>query len=297
MADYLLTLVTPTFNRADYLPLCFSSLCAQTDYDFEWIIVDDGSTDNTEQLVKEFYTEKFRIKYVKKENGGKHTALNEAHRYVDGKYVMILDSDDTLTPDAISSIRKEWGKWEVVSEVGVIRFLKGTGEMLEPICTVKDFQVPVDIVTYGRICTFGDDCCEVVRTELFKKYPFPVFEGERFLAEGVLWGRVSFEYKCVYVNKVIYACEYLEGGLTKSGRKLRISNPLGGMCHANIYMAKKNDLKLRLKNGLLYTCYGFFAKKTVKNVIKESNSKAITLLCLPFGRALYHIWLNKYINR
>lgn len=290
-----LSIITPTYNRANLLSACYASLCQQTDLDFEWIVIDDGSTDDTEAVARNFQTESFPVFYRKKNNGGKHTALNAAHDLIHGKYVLLLDSDDTLTPDAVASIKMEWGKWENDEAVGIVTFLRGS-TVNDPKCIVHDWGKPVDIMRYRRTCIHSNDCCEVIRTELFKKYPFPVFEDERFLAEGALWGRVSHDCKCVYINHVIYLCEYLEGGLTKSGRSLRIRNPLGGMYHANIYMARKNYLSNRVKNGLLYTCYGFFANKTPIEMAKECQAKILMWLCLPFGWALHLIWQRKGVK-
>lgn len=293
--QYFLSIVTPAYNRAALLQNCYESLCCQTDYDFEWLIVDDGSTDDTETVVKGFRTDKFPIRYIKKPNGGKHTALNAAHPYINGQYVLMLDSDDTLTPDAVEMVKAEWEKWEENRAVGIVTFLKGSS-VTDQKCVVSDWDTPVDIMRCRRICIHSSDCCEVIRTELFKKYPFPVFPGERFLAEGALWGRVSYDCKCVYVNRVIYLCEYLDGGLTKSGRAMRIRNPLGGMYHANVYMAKKNFLKNRIKNGLLYTCYGFFAGKPLREMARDCQAKALMWLCLPFGWMLYRVWKMKYLK-
>ncbi|HRM26316.1 MAG TPA: glycosyltransferase family A protein, partial [Clostridia bacterium] len=182
-----LSIITPTYNRANLLSACYASLCQQTDLDFEWIVVDDGSTDDTEAVVRSFQTESFPVFYRKKNNGGKHTALNAAHDLIHGKYVLLLDSDDTLTPDAVASIKMEWGKWENDEAVGIVTFLRGS-TVNDPKCIVHDWGKPVDIMRYRRTCIHSNDCCEVIRTELFKKYPFPVFEDERFLAEGALWG-------------------------------------------------------------------------------------------------------------
>lgn len=285
----LLTILTPTYNRAKLLPACFQSLCSQSSFDFEWLIVDDGSTDNTETVVAGFQTEQFPIQYIKKLNGGKHTALNTAHPYIRGRYVLMLDSDDTLTTDAVAQAKAAWERWDSAPEVGIVTFLKGDS-IENPNCTVADWETPVDVMCYPRNCIHSNDCCEVIRTELFLKYPFPVFPGERFLAEGALWGRVSYDCKCVYVNRVIYICEYLDGGLTKAGRTMRIRNPQGGMYHANVYMAKKNSLKKRIKNGLLYTCYGFFAGKNLREMAAGCQTKALMWLCLPFGWLLYRVW-------
>ena len=292
-----LTIVTPTYNRAALLEKCYRSLADQDCFSFEWVVIDDGSTDDTKAVVSGILAKesRFEIIYVYKENGGKHTALNASHPYIHGKYVLILDSDDTLTPDAVSICLEGWKCWETYKSVGVLVFQRGYA-MDDPFCYVLDENIPVDIMSYPRICIHSSDACEVVRSELFRQIPFPVFPGERFLSEGSFWGRLSFVCKCVYVNRVVYLCEYLEDGLTKSGRPLRIRNPLGGMDNANVYMAKKNRFKLRVKNGLLYTAYGFFAKKSPSRMSRECDHKAMMRLCLPFGWLLYRNWKRKWMR-
>lgn len=284
-----LSIITPTYNRADYLPRCFESLQKQTNFDFEWIIVDDGSMDNTAEVVSAFTSTRFPITVIEKANGGKHTALNAAHEAIHGKYVLILDSDDYLTETAVQEVLVAWEQYEQNSQVGIVAFLRGTDKS-HPLCGVLDYHIPVDIMRYRRIRYISTDCCEVIRTELYKRYPFPVFEGERFLAENALWDRVSFTHKCVYINSVIYICEYLDGGLTKSGRKLRLRNPHGGMFTSELRMDRKNFTKERIKNGLLYCCYGRSAGIPVKTIIHQCRSPWLALLCAPAGRLLFLYW-------
>lgn len=290
----LVSIITPAYNRRRLLNNCYASLLAQTDYGFEWIIVDDGSTDNTSETVKEFDTDRFPVVYVRKENGGKHTAMNAAHPYINGDYVLVLDSDDTLVKTAVEQVKSAWEKYADDEKIGVVTFLKGAS-VAEPNCIADDEGIPVDIMRYKRRILHTNDCCEVIRSKLFKEYPFPELEGERFISECALWNRVSFTHKCVYVNSVIYLCEYLEGGLTKSGRKLRITNPLGGMFICDIRMDRKNYFKERIKYGLLYTCYGFFAKQKPRQMAKKCRAKGLMWLCLPFGWALYRYWKEKYM--
>jgi glycosyltransferase involved in cell wall biosynthesis len=265
----------------------------QTSYGFEWILVDDGSTDGTDELAVTFENDAFPFRYVRKENGGKHTALNASHPYIRGKYVLILDSDDTLTDDAVEQALEAWSRWESDAEVGIVTLLKGS-DREHPNCYAADENKPVDIMAYRRICPVSSDACEVIRTELFIKLPFPVFEGEKFLSEGALWNRVSFTHKCVYVNRVIYLCSYLEGGLTRSGKSLRIRNPRGGMFTSNLNMAKKNGLKRRVKNGLLFTCYGCFAKLSPAEMVRSCDHPALMYCCLPFGWLMHLYWKMKY---
>lgn len=288
----LLTIITPTYNREHMLVRCFQSLTEQTCSDFEWIIVDDGSKDNTAELVSTFNSTSFPVKFIHKENGGKHTALNASHPFIRGDYVLILDSDDYLIKTAVEQILNQWYQYQDQKEIGVITFLKGS-DINTPNCIVKDYHVPVDIMTYPRTYLRSSDACEVIRASLFVDYPFPEFEGERFVSECALWDRVSFASKCVYVDSVIYICEYLDGGLTKSGRALRIQNPKGGMFTSNIRMDRKGTLKQRIKNGMLFTCYGFFAGMTPVQMAKACRSKPVMWVSLPFGWILYCYWKKK----
>lgn len=289
-----LTILTPTYNRVHTLRECYASLTEQTRKDFEWVVVDDGSTDDTEHFISCLQDNDFRIQYIKKENGGKHTALNAAHPYIHGKYILILDSDDKLTPDAVEQVALAWSKYDADQSIGIVTLLKGS-DIEHPYCYAADENVPVDIMSYHRICPVSNDVCEVIRRDLFLKYPFPVFPGEKFVSEGALWNRVSLTHRCVYINRVIYLCFYLEGGLTKSGKPLRIRNPYGGMYTANLNMARKNDWKRRIKNGLLFTCYGCFAKLSPQKMAERSDHRLLMFICLPFGWLLYLYWKKKYL--
>lgn len=289
-----LSIITPTYNRAHLLNTCYESLLRQTDKDFEWIVVDDGSKDNTQDVVKTFNTKDFEIVFVQKENGGKHTALNASHPYIRGKYVLILDSDDYLTDTAVEQVRRGWETWEHNPQIGLLTFLKGASEA-DPNCTGPVAGEPVDILRYKRNVIHSTDCCEVIRTKLFLQYPFPVFSEERFVAECALWNRVAQTHKCVYSNEVIYICEYLEGGLTDSGRAMRIRNPLGGMFTSDLRMGPNNFLKQQIKYGLLYTCYGFFAGLNPAQILAGTRHKWVAGICLLPGYALYRYWKKKFM--
>ncbi len=289
----LLSIVTPTYNRCSLLQRCYSSLRNQTCYNFEWIIVDDGSTDDTGSVASAFKSDLFPICYHKKNNGGKHTALNASHKFIHGKYVLILDSDDYLTENAVEEVIIAWGRYSEQKQIGILTFLRMTENGI-PFCTVQDYDTPVSAFAHQRKRLIGNDCCEVIRSELFFLYPFPEFSGERFLAEGALWERVGLKYKMVYINCKIYVCEYLEDGLTKIGRSLRIKNPKGGMFVSELRMDRGNNLKGRLKNALLYNCYGSIAKVSVVDRIKQSRSPVISALGVIPGMILAAYWKQKY---
>jgi glycosyltransferase involved in cell wall biosynthesis len=293
MNHVFLSIITPTYNRGHLLPRCFDSLCAQTDKDFEWIIVNDGSNDDTDALDSNFDDSNFPIVYLKKENGGKHTALNASHSHIHGHYTMILDSDDYLTETAVAQIKKGWMPYADQGSIGIATFLKGSSQNT-PNCTAPTPNIPVDILRYKRNIIHSSDCCEVIRTDLFLKYPFPTFEGERFIAECALWNRVALTHKCVYINKVIYICEYLEGGLTSSGRAMRIRNPRGGMFTSHLRMGSNNFFKQRIKYGLLYCCYGFFAGFPFLKILKNTKYKLLASFCILPGFVMYKLWKKKY---
>ena len=292
-----LTIITPTYNRADCLKDCWNSLCAQTVPDFQWLIVDDGSTDDTAAVVKELqeHSTAFQIDFLKKPNGGKHTALNFSHPYISGLYVVILDSDDTLTPNAVETILAKWSLFENDADVGRIIFLKGF-TVEEPICHVAHPGIPVDTLKEPRIGTAGRDCCDTFRTELFTKYRFPEFEGEKFIGEGAAFFPMELESEGVYFNEVIYLCSYREDGLTKAGKKMRVANPLGGMYNSKTYMHPRLPLKTRVKKGVLYSCYAKFAGVGFQKLLRDNPYTFLTLITFIPGRALAAYWRRKHAD-
>ena len=178
----------------------------------------------------------------------------------------------------------------------MIVFLRGDSKG-NPLAYAKKERTPGDYRKLKRICVTSSDCCEVIRSELFLQYPFPIFDQERFLSEGVLWHRVAMSHQCVYINQVIYICEYLNGGLTRSGRSMRIRNPRGGMLNSQINMDKDNPFLIRIKNGLLYVCYGFFAGESIGSILHSAEPhRFLVFLCLLPGRILYSLWKKQYLN-
>ena len=291
-----LTIITPAYNRADLLKECFRSLQRQSDREFQWIVVDDGSTDHTGRVMQEILRQKdwMDICFIRKENGGKHTALNVSHPYIKGQYVLILDSDDTLTEDAVEAVREAWMTYGSNPEIGLVIFQKGAS-IQEPNCFARDEGVPVDGGAYQRTKIVSYDSAETIKTSLFKKLVFPVFKGERFLAETALWFRASYTHKSIYINKVIYICHYLEGGLTDAGRAMRVRNPKGGMYTSRLTMHRKKNLKERVKSGLLFVCYGHYAGMNSLQIWKSNPSyPAMTAACLLPGYCMYKIWKQKY---
>lgn len=291
----MITIVTPTFNRKEKLKCLFNSLLQQTDKTFEWLIIDDGSSDGTDNYIKTLNAP-FVIKYVRKVNGGKHTALNYSHRFIDGKYVCIVDSDDELAVDAVESINYEINKCEKEKiNIAMIIFQRGRRESQKPLDTVLGDKRRVGTLYEFINEGFRGDHCEVILSEYFKMIKFPEFPGEKFMGELWGWLKISEFGRCVLIDKVIYYCEYLEGGLTKSGRLLRIKNPQGGCEHARSLMDEKFNIKIRIKNAILYVVYCRFMGKAFSQIIESINFKFLILSSYIPGVIIYKYWRGKYL--
>lgn len=294
---YSVTVITPTYNRAQLLEKLFESLNCQTDKDFQWLIIDDGSQDNTKQVVSAF-SERANIKEIEyhwKENGGKHTALNYSHKYIKGDIVVLVDSDDVLVSDAIAVIKQYWEKCSGLENIGVISFLKGT-DINSPLLPIEGNEIYSNHLSFRVNGKYANgDMLETVLSDVFKSVEFPEFQNEKFMGEGYLWMKLAYAgVKTCYVNKVIYLCDYLEGGLTKSGKKMRIANPIGGMENSKMYMNSQVCEKVRIKKTWLYICYGLFAHKSIRSILKDSGDFWFTFVNLPFGIMLYAFWKIKY---
>lgn len=291
----IVTVMTPTYNREHELCKLFESLKLQTSTNFSWLIIDDGSTDGTSELIASWLKEDlpFDITLLQKSNGGKHTALNLGFQAVLTELTFIVDSDDVLTPDAIQSIEYEWSKCRSI-ELSGISFLRGNTHNL-----IIGDAFPIterynDIDMRCRRHVHGDKA-EVWRTDILKKYQFPVFEGERFQGENYIWWQIALEYDMYYVNKIIYITEYLEGGLTRSGRTLRIKCPLGGMENSRMGLHKRFPLPERFKRAMLYVCYGKFAALRFHQIVSKSGYPLLISSAYIPGYLLYLYWKHKYL--
>lgn len=206
---------------------------------------------------------------------------------------MIVDSDDVLTVDAAKAIKEYWKKADRNNCVGVT-FLRGYSdtEVIGKKFPKNEMIDNANKVRYNL--GISGDKAEVVRTDMLKKYPFPKFKGEKFLSEGILWKQLGSGTKTLFINEIIYITEYLSDGLTNSGRRLLIKNPLGAGLNAKMAMTKEFSFKMRLQNTLLYIAYGFFAKKKVREIITESGQRRLVRVNLLFGWMIYIIWKIKY---
>ena len=240
-----ITVFTPTYNRAHLLPRLYESLKAQTYQDFEWIIVDDGSTDNTEEVVSSWLRPasppqsplkggsaefcNFPIYYIRKVNGGKHRAINRGVQEARGELFFIADSDDYLPEDSLAKVREYYQKIKEDKTIGGV-----CGLDIAPNGASVSSALPQDEI----ICSSLDirlkyhitgDLKEVFLTTVMREFPFPEFEGERFCPEALVWNRIGQKYKLLFFNQPIYVAEYQPEGITAGIVRARMNSPVASV--------------------------------------------------------------------
>lgn len=259
----MITVFTPTYNRAYCIENLYRSLLRQTDRDFEWVVVDDGSTDDTEALISSFMAEnEIRIVYVKQANGGKHTAINRGIELANGELFIIVDSDDYLTDDAVAVIKRVSKPIaDNDSYAGVIGLRKHQDGTLISSGMMSD-SVDATTLHLRYVHAIKGDLAEVVKTEVLRRYKFPVFSGERFSPEALVWNRIANDgLKFRLVNKAIYCCEYLQDGLTANIVKARMNSPCGtALCYSEL-SAMRVPLVQRIKAAINYWRFRSCTKK------------------------------------
>ncbi|MDO4224911.1 MAG: glycosyltransferase family A protein [Bergeyella zoohelcum] len=242
-----ITIFTPTYNRAHTLPKVYESLVAQTSKNFEWILVDDGSTDGTEELIKSYVSEnKIDIKYYKQPNQGKHIAINTGLDYAQGDYFLVLDSDDHLADRCVVQLLHLISKIEKDDSIAGVTFIRSL---------MKD----VDTSKFGNFETFDSEAYQweevkgemsfCYKTSILKNYKFPKFEGERFCPESLIHNRIGQSYKVLYTDNILAFGAYLEGGLTSNFYSLLLNNPRYSMLW---YKEKINTAHFRKEKKNLY---------------------------------------------
>lgn len=224
----MITIFTPTFNRKSLLERCYIFLVNQTKKDFEWLIVDDGSTDDTKKFVNDIKKNTpFQITYIFQKNGGKHRAHNTAVKNCKNDYFLILDSDDILDKKCIEVLDEKIKKINDMENIsGIIgnRFRIDNKE-------VMGTHIPNDIITSGlelyQKNGFHGDTLRLYKTKILKEYLFPEIENEKFIYENVVFDMIDTKYKLLTISDKLYYGEYQENGYTAQANKLKLNNPIG----------------------------------------------------------------------
>ncbi|MFB2119330.1 glycosyltransferase family 2 protein [Parapedobacter sp. 2B3] len=262
------TVFTPAYNRGAYLGLLHESLKRQDFRDFEWVIVDDGSTDGTGDAVAGFIAENdIDIHYYYQQNAGKHVAVNKGVQVAKGELFFTVDSDDTLVSHALSAVVQQWQ--------AVLRLPDATTKYAG-VCGLRvhedggviggevDYEtLDVSPIDYRFKLHYKGDRAEVIRTAIMAQYPYPEISGERFCADALTLNRIARHYVMRYFKDGIYVCEYLPGGITDSSVQLRKDSPKG----ACLYYAEMATLPgltriQRLKATLNYWRFAVYDRGT-----------------------------------
>lgn len=247
----MITVFTPVYNRAYIISQLYESLCRQTSGDFEWLIVDDGSTDDIATLIEGFIAEnKITIRYCSQTNGGKHRAINRGLKEAKGNLFFIVDSDDYLTDDAIEWIKKT--SEEIMPDE---TFAGLSGTRIYPdghkIGGDDDFgTIDANAIDIRTKYSVRGDLAEVFKTDILRKYPFPEFADEKFCPEALVWFRIARDYKLRYVNNGIYVCQYLSDGLTANIARLRRNSPKASMVFYSEQYHSSVPFLLKLKSAI-----------------------------------------------
>ncbi len=227
-----ITVFTPTYNRAYILKNLYESLCRQTFTDFEWLIVDDGSTDNTEALVQGWgQQQRLNLRYFRQPNGGKHVAVNHGVKEARGEAFFIVDSDDYLADNALFWIDKKFSEIQDDDRFAGISGLKvfPNGKSISQ-GWQKD-EIDANALDIRYTYHVQGDLAEVFKTDVLRQYPFPEGNGEKFCPEALVWNRIARRYLIRYVQKPIYVGEYRFDGLSASTIRVRQSSPQNTMTY------------------------------------------------------------------
>ncbi len=290
-----LTIFTPAYNRAYTLHLGYEALKRQTCKDFVWLIVDDGSTDNTCDLVQSWINQEngFEIRYIYQENQGMHGAHNTAYRLIDTELNTCIDSDDYMPDDAVEKILSFWKANGADKVAGII----GLDADFDGNIIGTSFPVEMTRTTLGGFYANGGkgDKKMVYRTDVIKKYPeYPIFEGEKYVSLGYKYQLIDQDYELLTLNEVLVNVEYRPDGSSMNMYRQYIRNPKGFAFIRKTSMQLAPTFKRRFIETIHYVADSILAKNS--HFLSESPRKFMTLCAIPFGLAWYGVIRYKTRN-
>lgn len=287
----VLTVFTPTYNRAHTLLRTYESLLQQDCKDFVWLVVDDGSTDHTAELVRRWQSKDngFEIKYIYKENGGMHTAHNTAYENIDTELNTCIDSDDKLAPGAVRLILEKWERIRDRGYAGII----GLDADFEGKLIGKGFPSGLTETTLSGYYAAGGsgDKKLIYRTDVIRQYPpYPVFPGEKYVSLSYKYRLIDQDYLMSTLDEVLCNVEYQPDGSSNNMWCQYLNNPKGFAFWRKVCMKYPTSKKRMVVDCIHYCSSSQIAHN--RNYIRESPRKLLTVLCTPAGWAL-----TAYIRR
>ena len=281
----ILTVFTPAYNRAHTLLRTYESLRIQRCKDFIWMIVDDGSVDNTAELVEQWQLQDngFEIQYIYKENGGMHTAHNTAYEHIKTELNVCIDSDDMMAVDAVEKILNKWNQVKHHGYAGII----GLDADLNGNIIGKGFPENItetSVIGYYTAGGSGDKKL-VYRTDIINKYPpYPVFDKEKYVSLSYKYRLIDQDYKMAVLNEVLCNVEYQVDGSSNTMWKQYLNNPKGFAFWRTVCMQYPTTPKRMVVDCIHYCSSSFLSRN--KRYIEESPKKLLTVLCAPAGWVL-----------
>lgn len=265
-----LSIFTPTYNRAHLLPVLYQSLINQTNKNFIWLIVDDGSKDNTEDLINSWIKEnKIKIEYYKKENGGKNTAMDFAHEHCKTEYIACVDSDDYLVDAAIETIYKYF-PIATNDSVGLVG-LHGDINNQNEVKAWPPAKTKVKFCDLTKICGKTPETFLIFKTSIIKNFRFPSISSEKFITESVFYKQFLYDYYLVTIGEIIKFGEYFSDGYTNQGLNLFFKNPKGYLyaLKQDLFYAVKYGSSIKTKVGLAASYYAWKRVNHIKDDFKN----------------------------
>lgn len=290
-----ITIFTPTYNRGYILEECYKSLCNQTNKEFIWLIVDDGSKDNTNKLVNKWQCEKkINIEYIYKKNGGKYTAVNVGIKDCKTDYFAFLDSDDCYTD---STVEEFYNLIDILDKkdnlAGIVARRKNNNN--EVIGRKLDINEILEI-NFNKLVAkykFYGDTCRIYKKSILLKYLYPNI-AEKFIPENVMLSKIDQEYDIIFLNKALSISEYLLDGYTKSYTKLLRDNPIGFSLSLLQEINSTKNIFKKIKGILAYTNW-CWRKKIQKKFLKIED-KFLYIILLPLSIIIYFLGIPSWHN-
>ena len=288
-----LTIFTPAYNRAHTIGRTYESLCRQTCKDFCWLVVDDGSSDNTRQLVEGWIAEgRISIRYIYQQNQGMHGAHNTAYRNIDTPLNVCIDSDDYMPDDAVEKILNCWNEKGSGHFAGLIGLdVTENGKVIGT--RFPDGMKTTTLQGFYHSGGRGDKKL-VYRTDVIKKYPeYPLFEGERYVGLAYKYMLIDQDYELITLNEPLVIVEYQQDGSSFNMFKQYWNNPKGFAFFRKAEMKTSLGMKRKLQVCTHYVSSSIICRNW--RFIQESPEKLLTMVCIPGGIALY-FWIRHKVK-
>jgi len=297
---YRFTVFTPTFNRVSLLPRLYESLQQQTYRDFEWLIIDDGSTDLTTQIAEEWKGEGLiNLRYIWQENAGKHMAFNRAIREAQGELLLAIDSDDALLPKSLEIFSRHWDDIQTLPADQAAKFSGVTGLCQDQFGNVYGDQFPSD--------AFDSDANEIRykyrtkgekkgfhKTDVHKQFPFPALKDHKFVPESIVWNAIGQNYKTRFVNDIVRVYWSHDEERLTTGHFDPVMSPGHALWHRDILNTNMKYFRYSpeslIKSAVHYSRFSFHAGDSIITQWKQLESfpaRALWAVTIPLGWYTY----------